>query len=242
MSKLGKGKKQASSLPKEFVTEQAMFTADAYMRMAEDVRRRGAENPEWVTVKPVLTNGAPVSVSSLCFAIELYLKVLIWLTRNKHAEWGHDLGILFSSVPMEWSSAMSTRFEDEFKLFDQTWETALTYGGGDASGKWSKWKRFRTGDNTMIGMMDAHARGFEHGRYFFELKDVNDSDQMPFHYEGLKLAAEIFRDTCIRTMNMIGVVEKVARTMPEPYRSQRRTVKVSLGDRDPVPRFPPQDD
>jgi hypothetical protein len=149
-----------------YAERTALFIADSYWRSGNRAYQREIElkNSE---LKPEHSGAVYMTLSSYAFALEAYMKLMIYCFSEKTKS-GHDLAKLWKQLPKAARNWLDKNFEKNYKSKGGDWAASVKFG--DLSKDEESNIKFSTQTNTAHGMIKAHKNAFEDGRYGFEFK------------------------------------------------------------------------
>lgn len=167
----------------------ALYTADSYFVAA--VRARYDSQEKMVRGKLERFSGQScVAISSHAFAIEVYIKVLIYLVEGLVFD-SHDLMYLWHKLPADLRAWISENFENNLDDESKKWANSL-FIDPRLIGT-SKVVKARTGENTAKGVLKSHKLAFQIGRYAYELPSENGLKAIPHNVPALELVSALLR-------------------------------------------------
>lgn len=197
-----KKKPNKSSEKKTFNIELAHLMADEYMRMADRLIKKvptlekidKQENPE-------SSASIYIAISSLAFAIEVHFKSLLY-TLKKGTRDGHNLAMLWNSLPKDIQTWLSEVFDQNFDSESKKWAYIVSWSPPHTPMKPGEKRAYnmikiKTPENSAFGMIKGHRNAFQQGRYAYESPPAPKLKAIMYNLDGLQLLAWLTRGLAI---------------------------------------------
>lgn len=198
-----KKKKKVSDLS----VATALYTADSYfvaaVRAALDSKEPQPKDP------PQQFDGPScVAISSHAFAIEVYIKTLIYLVDGRVVE-NHDLMFLWHKLPSAIREWISSAFEENLDEQSKYW-TVSAFVNPNLSGSTGPVK-VATGENSAEGIIKSHRLAFLVGRYAYELPSASEMKLIAHNVPALERVSALLRALAYHVKNRVESEQAVFR-------------------------------
>lgn len=169
-----------------FNLKLAHFMADDYLRMADRSIKAIPQRQ-----KDEKTASICLAISSLAFAMEIYLKSILF-SIDERTEGGHDLAKLWKRLPAPIKDWLSQNFVDNFDSENEKWTYIVFFSphlrGLDIPTK------IKMPDFTAYGIIKGHRDAFRMGRYAFERPPGRKLKTIIYNLNGLKILSWLIRE------------------------------------------------
>lgn len=203
-------------------TNTSLYIADSYLvaaiRAGLDYRK-DMEKP-----KKQYSGAACVAISSHAFAIEVYIKSLLYLIESRVYD-NHDLMFLWNKLPVDVREWISATFEYNLGEDKREWTISI-FANPKLAGE-SHVTSVKTGENSAEGIIKSHRLAFQIGRYAYELPASKDIKLIPHNIPALELVSGLFRSLAHYINNRMEAAASKIRVEGRGS-ERRRTLEVDL--------------
>jgi HEPN domain-containing protein len=201
----------------------ALYIADSYflaaVRAGLDHRREKAES------KQDYSGATCIAISSHAFAIEVYIKALIFLVDSK-VYGSHDLRFLWKNLPLVIREWVSEAFEKNISEDNKEWSVSMFSNIKTTGVVFSE--SFTTGKNSAYGIITSHRLAYQIGRYAYEMPPPDELKCIPHNIPGLELVSGLLRLLAHHITNGIKNGEKEIKDCGSQIKGKKMTFQVEM--------------